>query len=516
MQKKLLVLAVAGAIVAPVAMANPTVYGTVNLSVDAVNGGQTSATTNALATDFIASGTSNQDSAGIYSTANFGTGTGIFATNVAQARGLRAVFQPLALSDDSRTRVTSGNSFLGIKGSEKINDSLSAVYQWEFSINFDQQDTSNLGANDNQTTQSKRNTFAGLASKHFGTVTLGLQDTPLKTSTGPLDAFGNTVADYRSIIGAFNGSVRAQNSIMYVTPNLAGVQIKALYGMANETGNGNASYYFPNSANPHVTSLSLAYAGGPVTAVVARERNIQTGSISAVAGGGNSSSSAPVASPTFITGSGLNSFFMIVPDVMPATASTTLGSMAWDTLTETTRAGLGLKFGGFKAGVAWEKTEADINAVVNRPTALNGTTTGFAGTGATFIGAAAAATNGNLFTSTAERRAYYVSAGYTFGSVTVLGAYGKAKDVDCTSNIPNAIGTSCAQSGNDTGAKQYSAGATFALSKTTSVYGVYTKTKNETNGLYSVAGGASGVAGVTPADFGEDPSAISLGMKTSF
>ena len=495
MQKKLLALAVASAIASPVVMADTAVYGTINLSIDSVGGGATSLATNALATDFISNGTSNLDGAGAWA-----------GTNVAQARGMRPFYQAMALSSDTRTRVTSGNSFLGIKGSEKINDDLSAVYQWEFSVNFDQQDTSNLGTSDAQTSQSKRSTFAGLASKNMGTFALGLQDTPLKTSTGPLDVFGNTVADYRAIMGAFNGSVRAQNSVMYTSPSFVGIQAKALYGAGNETGNGDSNYYFPSNASPHVSSFSLSYTGGPAYVVVAKERNIQTGSVAAVAGGGNSSSASPTAAPTFITGSGgLNSFFMIVPDVMPATSATQLGFIGFDTATDTTRAGLGLKFGGFKAGLAYEKTEAEISATAYRPTALNGSSTGFAGTGG--VAGAASAGTYHLFSGEATRKAYYLSAGYTIGSVTVMGAYGKAKDAD---------GTNCVACGNDTGSTQISGGVVYSLSKNTSLFGVYTTMKNEDNAFYSVAGGATGVAGVTAADIGEAPRAISMGMKTSF
>jgi predicted porin len=527
MNKKILALAVASAVMAPAAMADTTIYGTITMSGDFVDGGATSANTNALATDFIMSGTSNPDIGGAWGTVALPAGiignaadannasfyNSTLATNVAQARGMRPFYQALALSDDSRSRVTSNNSYIGLKGTEKINNDLSAIWQWEFSVNFDQQDTSNIGTSDAATSQSKRNTFAGLASKAAGTLTLGLQDTPTKTSTGPLDVFGNTVADYRSIIGAFNGSVRAQNSVMYTTPSLFGVVGKALYGAANETGNGNTantSYYFAGDAHPHVSSFSLSYTGGPAYVVVAKEHNIQNGSVSAVAGGGNSSSSAPTAAPSFITGSGMNSFFMVIPDVMPATSATSLGFTAWDTVTDTTRFGVGIKFGGLKAGVAYEKTEAEISGRINRPTALNGGTTGYAGTGGTAAGAAGAGTGAaaQSFNGSADRKAYSVGVSYTlFDKLSLMGAYAIAKDIS---------GVNCFMCGNDTGAKQTSVGASYALSKTTSVFGIYTKMHNDANGLYSVAGGSTGVAGVTPASLGETPTALSLGVKTAF
>lgn len=524
MQKKLLALAVAGVIAAPVAMANPTVYGNIGMSVDFVNGGQTSVYTVGAATDAIANGTTTVagDTGGFYSSAaNWGTyfqREQATDARLSYARAMKSLAQTLYRSDDSRDRVTSNNSFLGIKGSEKISDNLSAVYQWEFSINFDQQDTSNLSASDLQTTQSKRNTFAGLSHKQLGTVTLGLQDTPLKTSTGPIDVFGNTVADYRSIIGAMNGSIRAQNSVMYTSPTMGGMTLKALYGSGNEDGNGNGEYQTSSArlangfANPHVTSASVAGVWGAVSVVGAWERNLQVGSVSDVVGANAATAGTPSMAPTFLAGSGLNAMFAIFPDVV--VSSTNPGRHDWDMETSTVRLGTQLTFGGFKIGVAWERTEADI---VSRNSGSSGLTSGTNGdSGGLNYSQTALGDNANEAGS-ASRKAIYVGASYKFGSTSVMAAYAKADDakgINCwncgTSNTVDAYQS------NENGSKQITLGASYDFSKNTSVFAMYTKQDNDAFGVYGVAGGATGVAGVTPADVGQTVVATSIGTRIKF
>ena len=91
----------------------------------------------------------------------------------------------------------------------------------------------------------------------------------------------HTLADYRSIWGAVGGvnvaSIRAQNSIMYTSPNMAGLTIKALGAAQNETGNNVAVGGGPTSAstvnNPHYYSAGVTYANGPIYAAVAYEDN---------------------------------------------------------------------------------------------------------------------------------------------------------------------------------------------------------------------------------------------------
>jgi predicted porin len=63
-----------------------------------------------------------------------------------------------------------------------------------------------------------RNSFVGLTGG-WGTFVVGRNDTPYKTSTGKLDLFADTMADYNGTVGF--DDVRADNAIAYVSPNLS-------------------------------------------------------------------------------------------------------------------------------------------------------------------------------------------------------------------------------------------------------------------------------------------------------
>lgn len=176
MQKKLIALAIASAISAPVFAdnANFTFYGTVDASYDVIN-------------------TSN------------GTTTANGAT---------------AVEGKSKRVVSSNVSKFGFKGSEDLGDGLAAIWQIEQQINID--DAA-------KNTFASRNTFAGLKGD-FGTVLMGIHDTPYKLSTRKLDVFGDSIADNRALLGgvkslsaaaAFDG--RPTDVLAYISPSFGGV-----------------------------------------------------------------------------------------------------------------------------------------------------------------------------------------------------------------------------------------------------------------------------------------------------
>lgn len=169
MQKKLIALAVAGLMAAPMAAsaANVEAYGKVRLSVDFTDNGDAN-------------------------TAN----------------------------EDSMMAVSSNSSRLGFKGSEDLGNGLTAKFQMEAEVNMD--DGSDL-------TSGMRNTFVGL-SGDFGEVRLGKHDTPYKMSTK--DIFGDTRADYNGgsakigTVSAKTGPIRldnrAGNVLAYISPDMNG------------------------------------------------------------------------------------------------------------------------------------------------------------------------------------------------------------------------------------------------------------------------------------------------------
>ena len=361
MNKKLIALAIAGAFAAPVAMAdsgNVVIYGVASVSYDNVNGTS--------------------------------TGSG-------------------GVADETRSRISSNNSYIGFKGSEDLGNGLSAIWQIENAVALDQQDINNTSATATTGTQSRRNTFAGISSKTMGNLTFGVQDTPLKTSTGPLDVFKDTLADYRATFATT--SVRAQNSAMYTSPDLSGFVGKVLIGAQNEAGNGNDN-------DPRFYSLSGTYANGPIFAALAYE-NGRTVSVTNV-----------------------------------------------ESTTKTTRLGFGYNFGDAKVGVAYVKDKADTAG-----------------------------------TTTVDSKAWYLSGAYKMGANTLKAAYTKRDKT--------------ISGGADNGAKQWAVGVDHAMSKRTNVYALYTTTRNDSAGTYSVGGGATGIAAVGSVA-GGTARGLSLGMVHSF
>ena len=174
MQKKIIALAIASALVAPAAFAEVTVYGKADL--------------------------------GIGSTSN-GTVT--------------------------NTQLASNVTKFGIKGAEDLGDGLSAVWQIEQQV-----DINNAGgANSTKNTLASRNSFLGLKSESIGTVLMGRHDTPYKIATRGLDVFGDQFADNRHLMGGVGANTgatldaRPGNVIAYITPKLSGFTGAAAYAV---------------------------------------------------------------------------------------------------------------------------------------------------------------------------------------------------------------------------------------------------------------------------------------------
>ena len=226
-------------------------------------------------------------------------------------------------ANERRSRVSSNNSHIGVKGAEDLGGGLSAVWQFEYAVQIDQQQYTNFQASsDLQGGASLRNTFAGLSSKTLGALTFGTQESPLKTSTGPLSVYTNTLADYRSVFTKL--STRSDNSILYTSPDMGGFVAQVMYGARNEAGNG-------TNPDPRMYALSGVYKNGPLYATLAYENNKNT-RIAVTA--------APLATP-------------------PVVGVTALSSnvKAW-------RAGVGYTFGNTKLGLAYENNDAENAAGV--------------------------------------------------------------------------------------------------------------------------------------------------------
>jgi len=392
---------------------------------------------------------------------------------------------------NKKSRITTGNnSALGFKGSEDLGGGLKAIWQVEVNVSMDgdsgatttvtQAVVTGVDTRGNIITSTAtvrvpspagglngiRNTFLGL-SGGFGTVLMGVHDTPYKLSTGRLDNFSGTLGDYNSIMGAYsfcltaacntaaeeqgNASgqfdLRAGNVIAYVSPNLQGFQGRLGYVFSGDDDFGSTTPMKKSNA----WSMDVSYTQGPLFLTAAYEKhNIQT-------------------AIRTVTLDDDEDELELVNILGPATSSggvLLLGNCAGNNCVKIERTGWkiggGYKFGDLSLGAIWEKIDLDLGD-------------------ASF-----------------DRKAWMLNAGYAIGPVTLKAMYMKANDFDDI---------------RDTGAKQWNLGVDYALSKRTMVQFVYAKLDNDANAAYRLSQGSNVVSS---AGRGKDQKGFAIGVRHSF
>ncbi len=156
-------------------------------------------------------------------------------------------------------------SRIGIKGSEDLGDGLQAIYQVELEVPI--ADADEQFANGDPSWVRVRNSYVGLANE-WGTLLIGRHDTPTMMSTGGLDLFADTLADYNYTVGF--DDLRADNSILVLTPDLWGLQLAG----AVMPGGGGTFVGIPNPDADGIAdgwSVALTYTRGPLYGSAAYE-----------------------------------------------------------------------------------------------------------------------------------------------------------------------------------------------------------------------------------------------------
>ncbi|MBC7733250.1 MAG: porin [Bacteriovorax sp.] len=196
--------------------------------------------------------------------------------------------------------VSSNLSFFGVRGSRQLNDDLKAVFQFETEVMYSATTGTSDQAPDGTAQKSglgSRNSYVGLQSASLGAIKLGKTDTPYKSSTGRLDPFANSVADYNSIMGNTGGDARAEfdlrlpHSIWYESPRLSGWSFSGLVSPGQNRSTDGLQYALGepdctggNTVGPQnpasgcndgsfgtAYSASVAYEMGPLFATAAYE-----------------------------------------------------------------------------------------------------------------------------------------------------------------------------------------------------------------------------------------------------
>jgi len=229
MNKKLLVLAVMGAFVAPTAMAqsNLTIGGQMHFSLDSLKGAN--AAGNELTT---------------------------------------------------KTNVSSNSSNIYFRGTEDLGNGLSAF--WQIQTYFSAGGTGNsdpIGALDGVSTG---NTYVGVEGKSWGKVLLGKHDSPFKLVSRKVDLFGDRLGDSRNVVEAAWGGapvfsigwdLRPANMIAYSTPNFNGFSATVAYVTNLGPGAALNSPNAPSFDAVDTWSANATYENGPIFAGFGYERH---------------------------------------------------------------------------------------------------------------------------------------------------------------------------------------------------------------------------------------------------
>ncbi|TVQ75042.1 MAG: porin [Chromatiaceae bacterium] len=164
-------------------------------------------------------------------------------------------------ADYGELNISSNSSRLGFKGERQFAPEVTAMFQIEQEIRFDDQGSD----------WASRDTFAGLKGDSWGMLRVGKFDTSFKRARGPANFFGDQVGDMRNLTRTANNvhgrfDERFRNSIHYRSPQLGGMVWNIDYTPERTdrtTGEDSEQSGF---------STSLGFQEGPMNVVVAYER----------------------------------------------------------------------------------------------------------------------------------------------------------------------------------------------------------------------------------------------------
>ncbi|MDD3518299.1 MAG: porin [Chromatiales bacterium] len=168
---------------------------------------------------------------------------------------------------DSAHQLSSNASRLGLRGYEDLGFGLMAIWQIESDVNL-------TGGGGDWAT---RNSYVGL-SGDWGKALFGRHDTPYKLSTGRLDVFADTLADYNALMGNLFGTPwfdwRSDNTLMYMSPSMGGMSVNLAWSTDVRPGGDRPGYVDQSGrANDNnMLSLSVGYDLGPLYLTAAWER----------------------------------------------------------------------------------------------------------------------------------------------------------------------------------------------------------------------------------------------------
>jgi predicted porin len=180
--------------------------------------------------------------------------------NVQIGGALKVSVDSLDNGNDRNMNVSSNSSNIWFKGAEDLGNGMKAVWQLTTYVG--------MGATGNGSNAwTNGNSFVGLTGG-FGTVVLGIHDTPFKILGRKVDLFGDQIGDSRNLISAGGATwdLRPDNVAAYISPTVSGFH--AAIAHVTNVGGGAAT----ETTIDAWSGLGI-YENGPITAGLAYERH---------------------------------------------------------------------------------------------------------------------------------------------------------------------------------------------------------------------------------------------------
>ncbi|MFL9950628.1 porin [Paraburkholderia agricolaris] len=179
--------------------------------------------------------------------------------------------QKTATGGKSNWMMESGNVSTdrwGLRGNEDLGGGLSAVFDLENGFNIDSGKFSNGGD------EFGRQAWVGIASKQWGTVTMGRQYDFLVDFVAPLSAtgsgFGGNIADHPFDNDNLNNDLRMNNALKFRSATYDGFTVGGAYAFSNAAG---------GFSNNNAYSLGAQWAGGAFNLALAYLQVNQPGGV---------------------------------------------------------------------------------------------------------------------------------------------------------------------------------------------------------------------------------------------
>jgi predicted porin len=132
-------------------------------------------------------------------------------------------------------------SKFGLLGAEDLGAGTKAIFRLESGFN------SLTGAQSSSGFIFNRQAYVGLSNDKYGTVTLGRQYTPyfqMVGALGPTGVLTGATGAHPGDLDALDTTLRLNNSVTYLSPNIAGLQVSAQYGLGGVPGSvANGSHF---------------------------------------------------------------------------------------------------------------------------------------------------------------------------------------------------------------------------------------------------------------------------------